>query len=147
VEWLAAYADQVRSSGCPSLNLIERLWGHLKRTVLANVLFATLDDLVQAFFITCLPSPRVSGRLLCVHFRAPPSRVVRYTHAWWLLAMRASGQEAASPPIAARPRAPRVMTATPLTHIPRPGDEAGLRRLGVNLTSEPHFSTRDLCQA
>jgi uncharacterized protein (UPF0371 family) len=34
-----------------------------------------------------------------------------------------------------------------LTHIPRPGDEAGLRRLGVNLTSEPNFSTRDLCQA
>jgi uncharacterized protein (UPF0371 family) len=34
-----------------------------------------------------------------------------------------------------------------LTHIPRPGDEAGLRRLGVNLTCEPNFSTRDLCQA
>ena len=34
-----------------------------------------------------------------------------------------------------------------LTHIPRPGDEAGLRRLGVNLTSEPSFSTKDLCQA
>jgi len=34
-----------------------------------------------------------------------------------------------------------------LTHIPRPGDEAGLRRLGVNLTSEPNFSTHDLCQA
>ena len=33
----------------PNLNLIERLWGHLKRTVLANVLFATLDDLVAAF--------------------------------------------------------------------------------------------------
>jgi len=34
---------------CPSLNLIERLWGHLKRTVLANVLFAGIDDLVAAF--------------------------------------------------------------------------------------------------
>ena len=31
-----------------------------------------------------------------------------------------------------------------LTHIPTPGDEAGLRRLGVNLTSEPNFSTRNL---
>jgi hypothetical protein len=33
----------------PSLNLIERLWGHLKRTVLANVLYHTLNDLVAAF--------------------------------------------------------------------------------------------------
>ncbi len=41
VIWLPPY--------CPSLNLIERLWGHLKRTTLANVLFKTLDDLVQAF--------------------------------------------------------------------------------------------------
>ncbi len=31
-----------------------------------------------------------------------------------------------------------------MTHIPTPGDEAGLRRLGVNLTSEPHFSTKSL---
>ena len=30
------------------------------------------------------------------------------------------------------------------THIPAPGDEAGLRRLGVNLTSEPNFSTKSL---
>jgi len=28
------------------------------------------------------------------------------------------------------------------THIPTPGDEAGLRQLGVNLTSDPNFSTR-----
>jgi transposase len=41
VYWLPPYS--------PSLNLIERLWGHLKRTVLANVLYATLDDLVAAF--------------------------------------------------------------------------------------------------
>ena len=34
-----------------------------------------------------------------------------------------------------------------LTHIPRPGDEQGLRRLGVNLTSDPNFFMRDLCQA
>jgi len=31
-----------------------------------------------------------------------------------------------------------------MTHIPTPGDEAGLRKLGVNLTSEPHFSTKNL---
>ena len=31
-----------------------------------------------------------------------------------------------------------------MTHIPTPGDEAGLRRLGVNLTSDPNFSTKDL---
>lgn len=31
-----------------------------------------------------------------------------------------------------------------LTHIPTPGDEAGLRDLGVNLTTEPQFSSRRL---
>ena len=31
-----------------------------------------------------------------------------------------------------------------LTHIPTSGDEAGLRRLGVRLTSDPNFSTKDL---
>lgn len=31
-----------------------------------------------------------------------------------------------------------------LTHIPTPGDEAGLRRLGVNTTSDPIFSTNSL---
>ena len=31
-----------------------------------------------------------------------------------------------------------------LTHIPTPGDEAGLRRLGVNLTSDPDFATKSL---
>jgi uncharacterized protein (UPF0371 family) len=31
-----------------------------------------------------------------------------------------------------------------MTHIPTPGDEAGLRRLGVNLTSDPNFSTKSL---
>jgi transposase len=41
VFWLPPY--------CPSLNLIERLWGHLKRTVLANVLYETIEDLVDAF--------------------------------------------------------------------------------------------------
>ncbi len=30
------------------------------------------------------------------------------------------------------------------THMPTPGDEAGLRRLGVNLTSDPNFSTKRL---
>ena len=31
-----------------------------------------------------------------------------------------------------------------LTHMPTPGDEAGLRKLGVNLTSEPNFATNSL---
>ncbi|MCK5148561.1 DUF1846 domain-containing protein, partial [bacterium] len=31
-----------------------------------------------------------------------------------------------------------------LTHIPSPGDEAGLRKLGVNLTSDPDFSSKSL---
>jgi len=31
-----------------------------------------------------------------------------------------------------------------MTHMPTPGDEAGLRRLGVNLTSDPNFSTNNL---
>ena len=31
-----------------------------------------------------------------------------------------------------------------LTHLPTPGDEAGLRKLGINLTSEPKFASRDL---
>ena len=29
-------------------------------------------------------------------------------------------------------------------HIPTPGDEGGLRRLGVNVTSEPNFASKDL---
>jgi transposase len=41
VYWLPPY--------CPSLNLIERLWGHRNRTLLANVLYTNWDDLVQAF--------------------------------------------------------------------------------------------------
>jgi transposase len=50
--WLEANKDKVEiywlPPYSPSLNLIERLWGHLKRTVLANVLFAQMDDLVAA---------------------------------------------------------------------------------------------------
>ena len=34
-----------------------------------------------------------------------------------------------------------------LTHIPTPGDEAGLRKLGVNLTSEPDFATKSLFES
>jgi uncharacterized protein (UPF0371 family) len=30
------------------------------------------------------------------------------------------------------------------THIPTPGDEGGLRRLGINLTSDPNFTTKSL---
>ena len=52
-EFLAAHRDQLRvfwlPPYSPSLNLIERLWGHLKRTVLANVLYDSLDDLEAAF--------------------------------------------------------------------------------------------------
>jgi transposase len=51
--WLAEHRDQIEiywlPPYCPSLNLIERLWGHLKRTVIANVLFTTIDDLAVAF--------------------------------------------------------------------------------------------------
>ena len=32
-----------------------------------------------------------------------------------------------------------------MTHIPTPGDEAGLRKLGVNLTSDPGYSTQRPC--
>jgi uncharacterized protein (UPF0371 family) len=31
-----------------------------------------------------------------------------------------------------------------MTHMPTPGDEAGLRRLGLNLTSDPNFSDKNL---
>ena len=31
-----------------------------------------------------------------------------------------------------------------MTHMPTPGDEAGLRKLGVNLTSDPNFSSKNL---
>ncbi len=51
--WLAEHRDQIEiywlPPYSPSLNLIERLWGHLKRTILANVLYCNLDDLVGAF--------------------------------------------------------------------------------------------------
>ena len=51
--WLDEHRDQIEifwlPPYSPSLNLIERLWGHVKRTILANVLFETLDDLVAAF--------------------------------------------------------------------------------------------------
>lgn len=52
-QWLAQHRDQVEiywlPPYCPSLNLIERLWGHLKRTAIANVLFETMADLVSSF--------------------------------------------------------------------------------------------------
>jgi len=31
-----------------------------------------------------------------------------------------------------------------LTHLPTPGDEAGLRKLRLNITCDPNFSTKDL---
>ncbi len=52
-QWLAEHRDEVEvywlPPYCPSLNLIERLWGHLKRTAIANVLFETMGDLVRSF--------------------------------------------------------------------------------------------------
>jgi transposase len=52
-QWLAEHSDQIEvfwlPPYSPSLNLIERLWGHIKRTILANILFESLDDLVAAF--------------------------------------------------------------------------------------------------
>jgi putative transposase len=52
-QWLAEHTHVIEiywlPPYCPSLNLIERLWGHLKRTVIANLLFKTMDDLVSAF--------------------------------------------------------------------------------------------------
>jgi transposase len=52
-QWLAEHKDQIEvfwlPPYCPSLNLIERLWGHMKRTVLANVLYETIADLMAAF--------------------------------------------------------------------------------------------------
>ncbi|MBN1420053.1 MAG: DUF1846 family protein, partial [Planctomycetes bacterium] len=31
-----------------------------------------------------------------------------------------------------------------MTHIPTPGDETGLRRLGIHLTCDPAFATNNL---
>ena len=57
-QWLEEHKDQIEvywlPPYCPSLNLIERLWGHLKRTVLANVLFVTIDDLVRVAHLYAL---------------------------------------------------------------------------------------------
>ncbi len=33
-----------------------------------------------------------------------------------------------------------------MTHIPTPGDDAGLRKLGINCTTEPSFSTKNLLE-
>jgi transposase len=52
-QWLAERRDQIEvfwlPPYSPSLNLIERLWGHIKRTILANMRFADLQELVAAF--------------------------------------------------------------------------------------------------
>ena len=31
-----------------------------------------------------------------------------------------------------------------ITHIPTPGDEGGLRKLGLNVTSDPNFASKNL---
>ena len=52
-EWLAQHRKQIEvywlPPYCPSLNLIERLWGHLKRTIIANMLFKDMSELATAF--------------------------------------------------------------------------------------------------
>jgi transposase len=70
VYWLPPYS--------PSLNLIERLWGHLKRTVLANVLYATLNDLVAAFRKGVR---RFSGKRDCMGFMFDHDDLVRKSKA------------------------------------------------------------------
>ena len=61
-EWLAANKDKIEifwlPPYSPTLNLIERLWGHLKRTILANVLYNSIEDLVDAF---CQGIGRING--------------------------------------------------------------------------------------
>jgi transposase len=51
--WLVAHRSEIEifwlPPYSPSLNLIERLWGHIKRTILAHVLYANLDELAAAF--------------------------------------------------------------------------------------------------
>jgi transposase len=56
----------------PSLNLIERLWGHLNRTILAKVLNQTLDGLVTAFHrgITSINAHRDLMDLMFKHERS-----------------------------------------------------------------------------
>ena len=53
LEWLNANSDRItvrrQPPSSPSLNLIERQWGHRKRTVRANIIFETLDGLTIAF--------------------------------------------------------------------------------------------------
>lgn len=62
---LAKYADRLGvvplPTYSPKLNLIERLWKHLRRKVTHNYLFAGIDDLVAAVkqFLTDLDSHRV----------------------------------------------------------------------------------------
>jgi transposase len=62
-EFLAMHRDQLQvfwlPPYSPSLNLIERLWGHIKRTVLANVLYHSLHDLEVAFR---LGAKRLTGK-------------------------------------------------------------------------------------
>lgn len=67
--WLKAHGRQITvywlPPYSPSLNLIERLWGHMKRTVLANVLYDSLDDLVAAFR---RGATQLTGRRECMGF-------------------------------------------------------------------------------
>ncbi len=49
---LAGHCNQIGDFRLPpysSLNFIQRLWRHIKRTMLAKMLFASLDNLLAAF--------------------------------------------------------------------------------------------------
>jgi uncharacterized protein (UPF0371 family) len=58
------------------------------------------------------------------------------------VAMSTTGSAAARAAVAALPALRGCEVH--MTHMPTPGDEAGLRKLGVNLTAEPQFATRSL---
>lgn len=52
-DWLDGHRSWIDVCWIPphrsDVNLVERLWGHSKRTVMANVLFSSIHDLVNAF--------------------------------------------------------------------------------------------------
>lgn len=69
VLWMPKYA--------PNLNLIERVWGHLKRSALANVFHKTVGRLVVAIARAVRAFNDQSNSMLCILFTdySPPSNV------------------------------------------------------------------------
>ena len=51
-EYVEAHGDRLtiiwNATYCPNLNLIERFWGHLKRSAIHNYYFETVDNLEKA---------------------------------------------------------------------------------------------------